>query len=213
MRPSWRIPSWMWLARRRMWSTSILEMNLLGVRVDELRGVDKCSMMHFTLLHHHHHHHHHHQICHWIMACLRTCLPRLYLGFGFFTQDCSKGIRKSKGENFRRRPRSSAEGQGWCPTGTVGGWVDGMGIVEVHGLWKSSDSYDHLWRILSLKHLNVHPEKPTKGPSKMLTLERKRLHSTYAKYIIGVRLFTFQACTTLISHPARIWPSTRYLWS
>ena len=49
----------------------------------------------------------HQEICHWNMACCCTCSPCCEP-----TQDCSKGIRKSKGENFRRRPRSSAEGQG-----------------------------------------------------------------------------------------------------
>lgn len=49
------------------------------------------------------------------------------------TQDCSKGIRKSKSENFGRRPRSSAEGQGKsCPMGTVDGLS--LGIVEVQGV-------------------------------------------------------------------------------
>ena len=39
------------------------------------------------------------------------------------TQDSSKGIRKSKSENFGRRPRSSAEGQGWFPMATVDSWM------------------------------------------------------------------------------------------
>ena len=57
------------------------------------------------------------------------------------TQDCSKGIRKSKSENFWRRPRSSAEGQGKsCPMGVqLMGWALGLGlgIVEVKGVLKN----------------------------------------------------------------------------
>lgn len=63
----------------------------------------------------------HQEICHWNMACRCTCSPCCEP-----TQDCSKGIRKSKSENFGRRPRSSAEGQGWFPMATVDSWM-GLG--------------------------------------------------------------------------------------